>query len=73
MCFESLYWIHYNSPSVLHFDFFDCEVLGILVRWPGIEPMAAASEGEVLTTGQPGKSLRHVLNDCFELLNLDSE
>ena len=36
---------------------------GILVPWPGIEPMLSASEGRVLTTGSPGKSQEdHVLN-----------
>ena len=29
---------------------------GILVLWPGIKPMASASEGRFLTTGPPGKS-----------------
>ena len=39
------------------FWFFGREVCGILVPQPGIEPTAPALEGEVLTTGQPGKSL----------------
>ena len=29
---------------------------GILAPWPGIEPVPPALEGEVLTTGPPGKS-----------------
>ena len=29
---------------------------GILALWPGIEPAPFALEGEVLTTGPPGKS-----------------
>ena len=29
---------------------------GILVPWPGIEPMSPALEGRVWTTGAPGKS-----------------
>ena len=37
------------------FWFFDCKACGILASWPGIEPAAPAMEGEVLTTGPPGK------------------
>ena len=36
--------------------FFAREACGILVPRPGIEPTAPALEGEVLTTGPPGKS-----------------
>ena len=38
------------------FWLFGCEVRGILVPWPGIEPALPALEGEALTTGPPGKS-----------------
>ena len=30
---------------------------GLLAPWPRIEPTPSASEGEMLTTGSPGKSL----------------
>ena len=33
------------------------ETCGILAPWPGIKPAPDALEGEVLTTGLPGKSL----------------
>ena len=38
------------------FWFFGPEARGILAPLPGIEPTPPALEGEVLTTGQPGKS-----------------
>ena len=38
------------------FWFFGCEARGILALGPGIEPAPPALEGEVLTTGPPGKS-----------------
>ena len=41
-----------------------CEILG---PRPGIEPAPAALEGDVLTTGPPGKSLK-----C-KILNKDTE
>ena len=34
---------------------------GIIVPWPGIEPMSLALEGGVLTTGSPGKALDYFL------------
>ena len=40
----------------LCFDFFGCKACGILAPQPGIEPTPPAVEGEVLTTGLPGKS-----------------
>ena len=43
------------------FWFFGCEPCGILAPQPGIEPAPPALEGEVLTTGPPGKSLYSVL------------
>ena len=39
------------------FWFFGQEACGILAPPPGIEPTPPALEGEVLTTGPPGKSL----------------
>ena len=39
------------------FWFFGREARGILAPQPGIEPTPSALEGEVLTTGPPGKSL----------------
>ena len=39
------------------FWFFGHEACGILAPWTGIEPAPPALEGEVLTTGPPGKSL----------------
>ena len=38
------------------FWFFGHEAYGILAPWPGIEPEPPAFEGEILTTGQPGKT-----------------
>ena len=38
------------------FWFFGHEACGILAPRPGIEPAPPALEGEVLTTGPPGKS-----------------
>ena len=38
------------------FWFFGREAGGILAPWPGIEPEPPVLEGEVLTTGPPGKS-----------------
>ena len=38
------------------FCFFGHEAWGILAPLPGIEPLPPALEGEVLTTGLPGKS-----------------
>ena len=62
--FKSLYWICYNIAFVLCFGvffFFGHNACGILAPQPGIEPAPPALEGEVLTTGPPGKSLSHVL------------
>ena len=44
--------------SVLCFQFFYHEACGILVPQPGIKPTLPVLEGEVLTTGPPGKSLK---------------
>ena len=38
------------------FCFFDCEAWGILAPGLGVEPVSAALEGKVLTTGPSGKS-----------------
>ena len=67
--FSSLYWICYNIASVLCFGFFffvffvffGHEACGILAPRPGIKPVPPALEGEVLTTGLPGKSLEPTL------------
>ena len=40
----------------MFFGFFGREACGILALRPGIEPTPPALEGEVLTTGPPGKS-----------------
>ena len=37
---------------------------GILVPQPGIEPASPALEGRFLTTGPPGKSLGHLVNNA---------
>ena len=39
------------------FWYFGCEACGTIAPQLGIEPTTPALEGEVLTTGQPGKSL----------------
>ena len=55
--FKVFYWICYNIASV--FTFFGCEAYDILVPRLEIEPTPPALEGEVLTTGPPGTSLRY--------------
>ena len=60
------------------FFFFGCPAWGILAPRPGIQSAHPALEGEVLTTGLPGKSLHcsfnlHLLitnDDESTLLNL---
>ena len=47
------------------FWFFSHEACGILAPQPGIEPATPALEGEVLTTGPPGKSLMYLLEQCL--------
>ena len=44
------------------FWFFGLEACGILTRWPGIQPALLALEGEVLSSGLPGKSPAILLN-----------
>ena len=39
-----------------------CKACGILAPWPGIEPAPFALEGEVLTTGPPGRSPQTIFN-----------
>ena len=51
------------------FWFFGHEACGILAPRPGIEPVPSALEGEVLTTGLPGKSRMH-FNTCKFSLNI---
>ena len=50
---------------LLCFGFFGPEACGILVPRPGMEPASPALEGEVLTTGQPGKSQSTFLNAVY--------
>ena len=42
--------------------FFGCEACEILAPRPGTEPASPALEGEILTTGPPGKSLQWTLD-----------
>ena len=49
------------------FWFFGHEACGILAPGPGIELAPPALEGEVLTTGPPGKSLGPVLDRVLVL------
>ena len=60
--FKSLLNFFYNTVSVLCFGFLAVRHVGILAPPPGIEPTAAALEGEVVTTGQPDKFLFQRLN-----------
>ena len=54
------------------FWFFGHEACGILAPRPGIEPAPPALEGEVLTTGLPGKCQLFIIfiNFFFSLLLL---
>ena len=45
---------------------FGIEACGIPVPQPGIKPVPSALDGEVLTTGPPGKSL--TTSSCFTIL-----
>lgn len=49
--------------------FFGREVCGILAPQPGMEPVLSALEGNVLTSGLPGKSL----SGLFQVLHLSPE
>ena len=48
-------WSHFVVACVLSWSV----VCGILVHWPGIKPTFPALQGEFLTTGPQGKSLRY--------------
>ena len=55
------------------FWFFGCEACGILVSQPGNEREPPALEGEVLTTGPPGKCLAMTFYSHFtQLLSYSS-
>ena len=55
------------------FLFSGCEACGIPAPQRGIEYVPSALEGNVLTTGPPGKSPTHVVNLWFDLnLTIDS-
>ena len=60
--FLSLYWICYNVISGFCFVFLGQEAYGILIPQPGIKPTPPALEGEGLTPGSPGKSLKFNFN-----------
>ena len=47
------------------FQFFGPQVCVISVPWPGIKPTPPELEGEVLTTGPPGKSLLMIFKSLF--------
>ena len=61
LCWK-LYFFKKSSLNLLQYGFcfifwfFGRQACGILAPWPGIEPAPPALEGEVLTTGPPGKS-----------------
>ena len=60
---------------VLCFVLLACsQACGILASQPGTEPTPRALEGQVLTTGPPGKSpwifsLLHSITGCYKILN----
>lgn len=59
---KSLCWICYSIASVLCFLFcFWLWALWDLAPWAGVEPKLPALEGELLTTGLPGKPLSYPL------------
>ena len=49
-----LFLTYYNMKYLFVFTFV-CKVCGNLADWSGIKPASLALEGEVLTTGLPGK------------------
>ena len=53
------------------FSFFSRKACRILAPWPGIEPAPPALEGEVLTTGLPGKSLQFMLDSLFKKIGIN--
>ena len=60
----TIFKVFTESASVLCFWFFGPEACGILAPQPGTEP---ALEGEVLTTGHPGKSLLNYFKILFSV------
>ena len=48
----------FTTASLKKKNWPSCEACGILASQPGIEPTPPALEGEILTTGPSGKSLR---------------
>ena len=44
---------------------FGHEPRGVLIPWSGMEPGTPKLEGDVLTTGPPGKSLYFLLWNCY--------
>ena len=62
-CFGGFFLSLLNLLQFFYFMFwfFDCQSCRILAPWPGIEPAPTILEGEVLTTGPPGKSPRFSL------------
>ena len=52
-----VYWMCYNMASVSHLGLLAMRLCEILAPQPRIEPTHLSLEGEVLTTGPPGKSL----------------
>ena len=62
----------YNITSVL-FWIWGPKAWGILASWPRIEPAPPAMEGEVLTTGPPGKSLPPLLKSPFPFVGWEGE
>ena len=66
--FLSLYWTCYNIVSVfvcVCVGSFGQEACGILSPWPGTEPAPSALEGEVVTTGPPGKFLGDLIEHIY--------
>ena len=49
------------------FWFFGCDACGVLAPRSGIKPTPPALEGEVLTTGPPGKSQKAAVNTVKDL------
>ena len=58
-CFLSLYLMFYNIACFM-FWVFGQEACGILASRPRMEPVPPTLEGEVLTTGESGKSPRGI-------------
>ena len=58
---------------LLMFCFFSHKACGILAPRPGIEPTPHALEGDVPTTGPPGKSPKSMLNITLERASQNTE